>query len=109
MIDSKSIDRKVVRVQIPPPALMKLIIGLVGEKGSGKGTFAKFLQEIVPDCSYIRYSDILVETLNFWSLPLTRANYQNLANTMEKSFGSGTLANATKPRIQNLPGAIVIV
>lgn len=88
---------------------MQLIIGLVGEKGSGKGTFAKFLQEIVPESSYIRYSDILVETLNLWSLPLTRSNYQNLANTMEKSFGRGTLANATKERIKKLQANIVIV
>ena len=82
---------------------------MVGEKGAGKGTFAKFLQRIEPDSSYIRYSDILADTLKKWSLPLTRVNYQTLANTMEKTFGNGTMANATKSRIKKLPGRIVIV
>ena len=88
-----------------------LVIGLVGEKGSGKGTFAKILQEIAPkgSISYIRYSDILVETLNLWSLPLIRSNYQELANSMEKTFGSGTMANATYNRIKNLSGKIIIL
>lgn len=86
------------------------IIGLVGEKGSGKGTFAKLLQKIAPkdSLSYLCFSDILVETLNLWLLPLTRANYQNLANTMEKSFGSGTLARTTKNRIKKLQGNIIV-
>ena len=90
---------------------MKLVIGLVGEKGSGKGTFVKFLQQIAPknSISYVRYSDILVETLNLWSLPLTRSNYQELANTMEKTFGSGTFANATYNRTKNLSGKIIIL
>jgi len=88
---------------------MKLIIGLVGEKGSGKGTFVKFLQEIEPKSSSIRYSDILIETLKLWSLPLTRSNLQSLATVMDKEYGNGTLANAVKPRIQSLTGDIVIV
>lgn len=88
-----------------------LIIGLVGEKGSGKGTFAKILQEIAPknSISYIRFSDILVETLNLWSLPLIRPNYQELANTMEKTFGSGTFANAIYSRVKHLSGKIIIL
>lgn len=86
-----------------------LIIGLVGEKGAGKGTFAKFLQKIISGSAYIRFSDILFETLESWSLPLTRTNYQNLANTMERAFGSGTTANAIKNRIKNLSGNVIIV
>ena len=87
----------------------QLIIGLVGEKGSGKGTLAKFLQEIEPKFSSIRFSDILVETLKLWSLPLTRSNLQSLATVMDKEYGNGTLANALKQRIQSLTGDMVIV
>ena len=50
---------------------MKKVIGLVGEKGSGKQTFVNFLKEILrlaplaQDYSIrqVRFSDILAQTL----------------------------------------------
>jgi len=89
--------------------LNPLVIGLVGEKGSGKGTFAKIIQEYTSEISCIRFSDILVETLNLWSIPLARTNYQELANSMEKTFGSGTFANAINNRIKNSPNKIILL
>lgn len=90
----------------------QLIIGLVGGKGSGKGTFAKIFEQLAtPKYSTIRirFSDILFETLNNWSLPTTRSNLQNLAIIMEKQFGDGTLAKATRVRINKLSQDIIIL
>lgn len=87
------------------------VIGLVGAKGSGKGTFPTLLSEILPDKKIIvtRFSDILKETLAIWTIPSTRKNLQDLAVFMEEGFGDGTLANATKSRIEKIEADIVII
>ncbi len=89
----------------------KLILGLVGSKGSGKGTFCKLLQSSLPKMKVevIRFSDLLRETLKLWSLDPTRANLQDMAIIMEQHFGQGTLANAIRQRISSLNADIVIV
>lgn len=61
------------------------VIGLVGEKGSGKQTFVNFLKEIasspaergprndrggVLNIRQVRFSDILAQTLILWDIPL---------------------------------------
>ena len=77
---------------------MKRIIGLIGEKGSGKQTFVNFLKEITPDLNIrqVRFSDILAQTLMIWDIPITRANLQKLSLTMDDAFGQASLANAAK-------------
>jgi dephospho-CoA kinase len=96
--DSKSCVRKIMRVRVPPPALMKLVIGLVGEKGSGKQTFVNFLKSILPNLKIrqIRFSDILAQTLMLWDIPNTRSNNQKLAIMMNDGFGQSALAHAAK-------------
>lgn len=90
---------------------MKYIIGLVGEKGSGKETFAKFLKEIIKNktITHIRFSDILGETLTLWDLPKTRENYQHLAVIMDDGFGKGTLTHAISKKIQTTHSEIVVL
>jgi len=85
------------------------IIGLVGEKGSGKDTFAKYLQEISEkSVAHIRFSDLLKQTLNLWDLPVTRANLQKLAQILEE-FGSGTVAHGLEKQIQSTEAEIIIL
>lgn len=81
---------------------MKLVIGLVGEKGSGKQTFVNFLKQIAPDLNIrqVRFSDILAQTLMIWDIPNTRSNLQKLSLAMEETFGQATLANAAKFSIE---------
>ena len=81
---------------------MKLIIGLVGEKGSGKQTFVNFLKSIAPDLNIrqVRFSDILAETLMIWDIPITRPNLQKLSLIMNEAFGQESLANAAKFSIE---------
>jgi len=88
-----------------------IVIGLVGEKGSGKETFSKFLKEMVAeeDLAHIRFSDILKDTLEAWDLPTTRENMQHLAVIMNQGFGEGTLTHAVYQRISKLKKKIIIL
>ena len=88
-----------------------IIIGITGEIGSGKDTFSNHLIKIAKGRKIVRtrFSDILKETLNLWSLPLTRHNLQYLAIIMDKEYGKGTLSNAIKERIKNQKADIVIL
>ncbi len=87
------------------------VIGLVGEKGSGKGTFAKHLAETAMPKSVlsVRFSDILYDTLALWGISPSRENLQKIAVVIERGFGAGTLANAVARRLAKLEADIIIV
>ena len=88
---------------------MKIIIGLVGEKGSGKGTFTNLLQEIASESlSRKRSGDILFETLKLWGISPSRENLQKLAIIMDNSYGRGSLTHAVYKRIVEDPADIII-
>ncbi len=90
---------------------MSFVIGLVGEKGSGKQTFVNFIKEIAPNLNVrqVRFSDILAQTLVLWDIPLTRPNLQNLAIVMNKTFGMEALANAAKFSMEGDTSDIIIL
>lgn len=86
-----------------------LLIGLVGEKGSGKDTLAHYLQEnSQKKIIHIRFSDLLKQTLKLWDLPETRSNLQKLAQVLE-DFGEGTVAHGLEKQIQNSDAEIIIL
>ena len=86
------------------------VIGLIGEKGSGKQTFVNFLKDLTPDLNIrqVRFSDILAQTLMLWDLPNTRENLQKLAIMMNDSFGAQALANAAKFSIEGDSSDVII-
>jgi dephospho-CoA kinase len=88
-----------------------ILVGLVGEKGSGKETVGQLFIQLLPEkkIAHVKFSDLLKETLDLWSLPLTRTNLQDLAIIMDQHFGEGTLAYAMKQRIKKLDADIVIL
>ena len=88
---------------------MKSVIGVVGEKGSGKGTFTELLKKICPEpVACVKSSDLLVETLNLWKIPLTRRNLQELAIVMDGAYGEGSLSRAVAERIRNAQERVVV-
>lgn len=88
----------------------KIVVGLVGEKGSGKETFTQLLGEIAPDLKIlrIRFSDVLNETLKLWGIPQTRSNLQVLAVIMKNQFGP-ILSHAVYQRILVNSAQIIIL
>lgn len=87
------------------------VIGLVGEKGSGKQTFVNFLKQIAPNLNIrqVRFSDILAQTLILWDIPVTRSNLQNLSLVMNDAFGAQALANAAKFSIEGDSADMIIL
>lgn len=88
---------------------MKTVIGIIGEKGSGKGTFVHILQALSnKSVGYVKSSELLAETLNLWGIPLTRNNLQQLAIIMDNQYGVGSLSRAVQKRIDNLDTSLVV-
>lgn len=88
----------------------KLVIGLTGEKGSGKETFYQTLKKLTKKkIVQLRFGDILAETLRLWDIPTTRRNLQQLAIVMNKGFGLGTLTHAMEKRIEKEEADIIII
>ncbi len=87
------------------------VLGLVGEKGSGKQTFVNFLKEIAPSLNIrqVRFSDILAQTLVLWDIPITRPNLQKLAIAMNETFGAHALADAAKFSIEGDTADVIIL
>lgn len=91
---------------------MKIIIGLVGEKSGGKGTFKNLLVELIGNrhqIKHVRFSDVLVETLKLWGIEDSRPNLQKLSPAMVQAYGEGVLTRAIKKRIENVDADIVIL
>ena len=89
----------------------KIVIGICGQKGGGKGTFAGLLKTIANDkrVDEIRTVDVLFDTLRYWDIPNSRENLQKLVVVMNKTFGEGTLTNAVKLKVENSEADIVIL
>ena len=90
---------------------MKIVIGVLGEKGSGKETFTTLLRELLPEkeIELVRTSDAMRKTLELWGLPVIRENYSKLVLEMEKTFGEGTLAKAAHLSVDKSSADIVVV
>lgn len=84
------------------------IIGLVGPKGSGKGTLAKRLK-LKYGARIITFSDILSEVLETLNIEKTRVNQIYLSIALREQFGYEVLANALKARISKMKGSNPIV
>ncbi len=89
---------------------MKLVIGITGEKGSGKGTFIEQLKKCAPHASIERIasSELLSDVLDLWDIEKTRRNLQDVAIVMDNHFGKGTVTHAVWKRISQSTSDIVI-
>lgn len=86
----------------------QLVIGIVGAKGSGKGTVATYLREDYGAQS-IAFSDLLTEILNLLSVQVTRNASIDLAIALRKTFGDNVLGTAMVHRVAQLEAALVTI
>lgn len=73
--------------------MARLILGLTGEAGSGKGTAAAYLKEKYGASAY-RFSTILREAAHIFAIPETRENLIRISIVMREAFGENLLARA---------------
>lgn len=65
---------------------MKMIIGLTGEMGSGKGTAAQYIEEKYKASSY-RFSKILIKILDILRLEHIRKYTSGISTLLRKEYG----------------------
>lgn len=71
----------------------KIIIGLIGEKGAGKGTVSDYLQEKY-GAKHYGTSTILRRTLEDLHLPITRDNLVKLALVLKEGYGPSIIIDS---------------
>jgi dephospho-CoA kinase len=85
----------------------RIVIGLIGENGSGKDTVANYLQERY-EALTMRFADPLKETLNIYFERFSREDQQWLALEFRKRFGNDILSRALRKKIDDNEGLIVV-
>lgn len=79
---------------------MSVIIGLTGEKLSGKGTMSDYLIKKY-SAKHYRFSKILDDIIKRLYLPKTRENQIDIALALREKFGNEILAHVLKKDIEN--------
>jgi len=69
----------------------KIIIGIVGEIASGKGTAAEYLREKYHGAIF-KFSTVMRDVLNRLYLPQTRENLQAISLALRQTFGQDLFA-----------------
>jgi len=89
---------------------MPVIIGLLGEKRAGKGTFVRILTELAKPktVGVIHSVDIFYETFKTWSIEPTRANLSALFVAMKEQYGEDVLTSAVYKKMISDKSDIVI-
>lgn len=85
-----------------------LIIGLVGQMVTGKGTAAEYLNKKYGALNY-RFSDPLRDILDRMHTEKTRNNLQKLSTVLRQNFGEDVLAKIIKEDIKNSNYSIATV
>lgn len=86
----------------------KLIIGLVGQAGCGKGTAADLLREKY-GAGYIRFSGILGQVLETLGIDKSRENFTKLSNGLRDAYGEDALSYAVEKIALAAPEDIVVI
>lgn len=86
----------------------RIIIGLVGEAGSGKDTVADYLRE-EHRAVLMRFADPLREALRLYIDNFSREDLQWLSISLRKRFGNRVLSGALRKGIDAINGGIVVI
>lgn len=87
--------------------MKRIIIGLVGETGSGKDTVANYLQEKY-GVRLMRFADPIKEVLGILFEKFSKEDQQWLYLKLKERFGGAVLCNALRKKVENAEGIIVI-
>ena len=87
---------------------MKLVIGLAGRIGAGKGTVAEYLKKRYGAQQFV-YSDILGDILKRLHTPVTRENLQMLGKGLRDTLGKDVLVEAMKGDLEQGKGEMRLV
>jgi dephospho-CoA kinase len=90
--------------------MKKILLGLVGETGSGKDTFCQYLKKVSKKPVFcFRFSDPLSEALRIFFDEIKKENQQWLGQVLRQRFGNDILAKAISKKIKNPKKGIVIL
>ena len=87
---------------------MKMLIGLSGRIGAGKGTVADYLAENY-GAQGCRFSDILADLLKRLHIPAEREALQKMGSTLRSIFGDEVLIHALKKDLEEAESEILMV
>lgn len=85
----------------------KIVIGLLGESGSGKDTVAEYLKEKY-GAKLMRFADPLKEILHIFFDKISREDQQWLALELRARFGNDIFPKALIKKIENEKGLVVV-
>lgn len=86
----------------------KLIIGLVGQAGCGKGTAADLLREKY-GAGYIRFSGILGQLLDTLGIEKSRDSFIKISNAIRHEFGEDILSYAAERASLKAPEELIVL
>ncbi len=86
----------------------KIIIGLVGQMASGKGTIADYMKE-KHNASTYTFSQMLRDVLERIHQDITRENLQKLSTILRKSFDEDLLASVMATDVLDDKNEIIVV
>lgn len=89
-------------------SMAKLIVGLAGEMGCGKGTATKYIVEKYKGSSH-RFSTVLRNILDSLYLEKSRENIACLSRILRENFGEDAFAKAMHNDVENDPAEIVVI
>ncbi len=85
-----------------------LVLGLIGEAGSGKDTAASYIKKKY-NAEEFRFSYMLVNALKILGIPISRQNLAWLADVLKKKYGNNVLTRAMEKTIKVLCQKPIIV
>ena len=88
---------------------MKMILGLVGETGSGKDTFCDYFKKIRKGVFVFCFSQPLTEALRIFFDEVKKEDQQWLVKALRERFGNNILGEAIAKKIKNVKKGLVIL
>jgi len=88
--------------------MKKIIIGLLGETGSGKDTVAEYLKEEY-GAKLMRFADPMKETLSIYFDQLSKADQAWLYLVFKERFGEDVLSKAMVKRVEDEKSSLIVI